>query len=272
MGCRHQWPFAYGTEGRLHSLKGNTACIVHFRFAMSSCHSTFQFIQVAVCPVPGHVCRLQLAPLMPAPDPAHQQPAHRDCLCAGEMEGLTSLLATTSEPELQAVLLESLLQAPTDALEAISYDVQVLTRLNEWLPALMEDPRAFHIIELLLKVGAGGSVPRRTCSPCNVALSSGVAAFIALLCNGSSDVACASVALLQLLLLAWLGLWCGSLQKSQQPAIDPIAMRSAEIQARPSSVGASLTYAEGSLVWQLCLAHGAAAAAQSSDMDGVPDV
>lgn len=71
---------------------------------------------------------------------------------AGDMGSLRSLVAETSEAELQTVLLHSLLSADADAMEAVAYDPVVLSGLNDWLHALLEDARAFHVIELLLQV------------------------------------------------------------------------------------------------------------------------
>ena len=80
------------------------------------------------------------------------------------MTGLRILVEGTDDQELQGVLLNSLLQwlgllhaplplqAPPDALEAVSYDVGVLSGLNAWLNMLMEEARAFHMVELLLQV------------------------------------------------------------------------------------------------------------------------
>ena len=71
---------------------------------------------------------------------------------AGDMGGLRSLVAETSEAELQTVLLHSLLSSDADAMEAVAYDPVVLSGLNDWLHALLEDARAFHVIDLLLQV------------------------------------------------------------------------------------------------------------------------
>lgn len=74
---------------------------------------------------------------------------------AGDMGSLRSLVAETSEAELQTVLLHSLLSSDADAMEAIAYDPVVLVGLNDWLLALLDDARAFHVVELLLQVSLG---------------------------------------------------------------------------------------------------------------------
>ena len=89
------------------------------------------------------------------------QPNHTPCV-TGNMEALRKLLADTGELELQGVLLDILMQAPADALAALSLDSPALSCLNDWLCALLEEPRAFHIIEQLLQVS---HLPIDTASP-----------------------------------------------------------------------------------------------------------
>lgn len=77
---------------------------------------------------------------------------HCHLMCGtGDTGALIALIGGTTDPELQAVLLGHLLQAPADALEAVSYDADVLAGLNAWLQALLDEQRTFHIVELILQ-------------------------------------------------------------------------------------------------------------------------
>ncbi len=71
---------------------------------------------------------------------------------AGDMEQLRAKLSEALDTEARAAMLRALLGASADTLSALAGDIACLRALDLWLLQLVLDARAFHVLELALKV------------------------------------------------------------------------------------------------------------------------
>jgi hypothetical protein len=75
------------------------------------------------------------------------------------MDGLRALLTEAADTEARMRVLNSLQQANGDILRALAGDAPCLRALNLWLLDLLPDTRAFHVLQVALKVMLAHSLP-----------------------------------------------------------------------------------------------------------------